>query len=604
MLELTALYKTVSVDSFKHYSHKTVNFSGRHNYYKIGEAYSNLGLAFFYSSQLDSSEYYLKRVLKLEKKDNPIVKANAYNNLAMVYYKRLEREKSIENNLQAIELLKGNDKELCLSYYNLACTYMDAGLNEKGLEYLKKSYVSGKNASRDDVLMAATINLASIYLDKQELSTVKAYLSESDALYLKNKTPSNGYLTRIIWGNYYQMVQDFEAAKKSYITANSIAHNMNNHYFILESTGILARNEVKLGNKKVARAFFKTFDSLYLISPEPVLGLDNLKSWATLEASSNDFEKSYSLLNRWGVVKDSLFLKEKRSILIDSEKKYETEKKERAIAEQQVQIQEQELSLAKKQQQIAWWSALGGLLAIGLGISFWINKERQKRKEEQIENLERQQEIVRLEALVSGEEKERVRLAQDLHDGINGDLAVIKYKFDALYSNKFTREESEMHTQAIGMLDNAIDQVRRISHNLAPPSLHNFSLLEAIRQYCTKIQSAHPLVIDYQTFGKLPAFDNEKETAIYRIIQELLNNIVKHAEATEVLIQLNHTSEMLEITVEDDGKGFDTENAKKGIGLQNIASRVSFLKGKLDIDSNKKGTAFSIQIPNITIHTP
>ncbi|MEL7270924.1 MAG: sensor histidine kinase [Bacteroidota bacterium] len=597
LLELTSSYRTINLDSFEIYAKSTIEQSKKYGKHKIAKSYSNLGLSFFYKSKLDSSEYYLNLALNSRENINPITKSQIYNNLALIHYKKLQRDKSITYNLEAIKLQSGNFEELSKSYYNLSCTYIDAGLTEKALEYLKKAYDASKKAGRPDVLNAAAINLASINLDNKNFSEVKYYLNVSDSLYQKNKNPSNGYLNHIFWGFYYDDLKDYINAKERFSKARKIAIEMNNHYFTLESTGLLARNEFKLGKTSNANSLFQAFDNLYVTSPEPILGLDNYHVWADSEASLNNFKKAYGIKNKWVVIKDSIYQKEKRQILIDSEKKYETEKKERAIAEQQVTIKEQELDLAQKQRQIAIWGGLGGILALLLGASFWTGKERQKRKEQEIVSLKSRQEVVRLEALVSGEEKERVRLAQDLHDGINGDLSVIKFKIDGVDKRKLPKATHEGLDQALVMLDNAIDQVRRISHNLAPPSLQNFNLTEAIKQYASKMQSTHSVQIDFETFGDMPHFSSDQETALYRIVQELLNNIIKHAEAKETLIQLNHTEEHTELVIEDDGKGFDTKISKNGIGLQNIASRVAFLKGNLNIESSGEGSTFTITLP-------
>ncbi|MEO0902487.1 MAG: sensor histidine kinase, partial [Bacteroidota bacterium] len=298
--------------------------------------------------------------------------------------------------------------------------------------------------------------------------------------------------------------------------------------------------------------------------------------------------------------KDSILNDVTQKNLNETLAKYETEKKEREIAEQEVIIKQQELDLSNKQRQIAIWGGLGGILILLLGASLWTGKERQKRKEQEIVSIKSQQEVVRLESLVAGEEKERIRLAQDLHDGINGDLSVIKFKIDGVDKKQMSETTTEGLNQAMHMLDNAIDQVRRISHNLAPPSLQNFNLTEAIKQYASKMQSTHGIQIDFQTFGKMPSFTSDQETALYRIVQELLNNIIKHAEAKETLIQLNYTDEHTELVIEDDGKGFDTKISKNGIGLQNIASRVAFLKGNLNIESSGEGSTFTITLPKIS----
>ncbi|WP_271785377.1 sensor histidine kinase [Aquimarina algiphila] len=146
------------------------------------------------------------------------------------------------------------------------------------------------------------------------------------------------------------------------------------------------------------------------------------------------------------------------------------------------------------------------------------------------------------------------------------------------------------------MLDNTVEQVRRISHNLAPSSLLNFNLIEVIQQFCDRINSSNPLNTSFQYFGKQFKLEKEKETVIYRIIQELTNNIIKHANATEALIQINSYENKLHITVEDNGIGFDPDVKSHGIGLQNIKSRVSLLNANLDIHSSAEGTSFNIEI--------
>nr|WP_282597831.1 sensor histidine kinase [Croceivirga thetidis] len=523
--------------------------------------------------------------------------ASIYSNLALIYGNSTNMEKEIEYNLLAINYVENNYNEVSRLYFNLAYSYLNAGLRDEALNYLNKAYSTSKKSNNTMVLGAAMVNLAEFYLKEEEFSKAKKYLKEADSLCQATNNIQSCYLVNVLWGYFNSEQKEFNKARKDFEMANQLAKEINNNYFLIESYGLLGRNELLQKNYYRANKNFKSFDSLYKKNPIPSLGVEFLKDWSRTEAALQNFNRSYELLNSYHALKDSFYMKEKREVLVNAEKKYEAEKKEREIAEQEVTIKEQELTLAKKQRQLALWGGLGGVLAILLTVSFWLNKERQKRKEQEITNLKNQQEIIRLESLVSGEEKERVRLAQDLHDGINGDLSVIKFKVDSLNRKKLNKSESETVENTLGMLDNAIDQVRRISHNLAPPSLQNFNLNEAITQHLGKIQLANKVTIDFQTFGEQPSFSVEQETAIYRIVQELLNNIVKHAEATETLVQLNHTADFTELVIEDNGKGFDTKISKSGIGLQNIASRVAFLKGDLKIESSGEGSTFTITLP-------
>lgn len=256
----------------------------------------------------------------------------------------------------------------------------------------------------------------------------------------------------------------------------------------------------------------------------------------------------------------------------------------------------QELNLAKseKEKQIFYF-VITALILIAV-ILFFYFKQRQKLKNKEIETLKQDREISNLEALIDGEEKERKRVAQELHDGLNGDLSAIKYRLSSLEDAPLDAENHENLLQTIAMIDNACSQVRSISHNLIPTSILDFGLVETLNEYCEKINFSLPLNIELQHFGNSNVLDKKTETVIYRIIQELINNITKHSKATTAMVQLNFHASELFITVEDNGIGFDVNSAKTGLGLKNIYSRVDFLNANLDIDSNEKGSSYHITI--------
>ncbi len=271
-----------------------------------------------------------------------------------------------------------------------------------------------------------------------------------------------------------------------------------------------------------------------------------------------------------------------------------------SIAKKYVQneneLLKQELYLAKSQKEKQIFYILLSTLALVL-IAFWyFFKQRQRLKNQEIETLKQNQEISNLEALIDGEEKERKRVAQELHDGLNGELSAIKYRLSGLEDIDLNAEDRESVLKSIEMIDNACSQVRIISHNLIPTSILDFGLVETLGEYCEKVNNTQSLTMEFQYFGN-PALVNKKsETVIYRIIQELITNIIKHSHATMAMVQLNFHKKELFITVEDNGIGFDVNVAKKGLGLKNIYSRVQFLNANLEIDSADKGTSFHITV--------
>lgn len=224
-----------------------------------------------------------------------------------------------------------------------------------------------------------------------------------------------------------------------------------------------------------------------------------------------------------------------------------------------------------------------------------VNEESQKTKAA-ISLEKQQQEIAKLEALIDGEEKERRRIAQELHDGLNGDLAAIKYRLSTLEESGLSDIDAENLTKIIDMIDESCAQVRSISHNLMPSSILDYGLLETVKEYCIKINNSDSFKIDFQFFGNYMALSKKSETVIYRIIQELVANILKHSKATEAMIQFNFREDELFITVEDNGIGFDKNAISKGIGHKNIKTRIDFLNAQLDVESSSAGTSYTISI--------
>jgi two-component system, NarL family, sensor kinase len=142
--------------------------------------------------------------------------------------------------------------------------------------------------------------------------------------------------------------------------------------------------------------------------------------------------------------------------------------------------------------------------------------------------------------------------------------------------------------------------MRRVAHNMMPETLVRFGLDTALKDFCNDISQSGALMVNYQSIGMEGiSIDQTTSITIYRIVQELLNNTMKHAKATSAIVQLNKTNNILSVTVEDNGNGFDTGilKVKKGIGWVNIRNRIDFLKGTLDITSREgEGTSVQIEI--------
>ncbi len=151
--------------------------------------------------------------------------------------------------------------------------------------------------------------------------------------------------------------------------------------------------------------------------------------------------------------------------------------------------------------------------------------------------------------------------------------------------------------EVVAMIDKSSEQVRAISHNLVPPSLEKFNLVEALEDYCATMNEVHEQLVTFQHLGEKIHISKNNEINIYRIVQELVSNSIKHSGADEITVQISSRENSILITVEDNGQGFDPDKIDgKGIGLKNIDSRIAYLNSTKDLISNSKGTSYTITI--------
>ena len=479
------------------------------------------------------------------------------NSIGIVFKNSKKYSDAIEIYKTVIDIheKRRDSNRLANAHHNLASVYHEQGELKKALDhYFRANKFNGVTGNQWGLAVNYT-DIGSVYMEEEGYTQAIEYFQKAIVIQSANEFTDDLGLTLANLGEAHRRIGNFGQAEGYLIKGIAL-------------TGV---------SRKVRRELHYNLFELYEQRKDFKNALEN--------------HKIYVVLN------DSIIDKESIESINKLQVQYESAQKDKELARQELQLIETENALLKTENKNKLFIA-GGFFLLFISLAGWFYYQQRRRlRLQEITKLKAQQEVLKLEALIQGEEKERVRLAQDLHDGINGDLAVIKYKISSLDPQKFEKKQRTAFEEAIGMLDNAVEQIRRISHNLAPPALHNFELVEAIRQYCVKVGSANPsLKINFQYFGEKLHLGKETETAVYRTIQELITNIVKHAEATEALVQINHRDEKMYITVEDNGKGFDVHQESEGIGMQNIRSRTHYLKGELDIDSSPNGTSVQINI--------
>lgn len=224
-----------------------------------------------------------------------------------------------------------------------------------------------------------------------------------------------------------------------------------------------------------------------------------------------------------------------------------------------------------------------------------LNGQRTRARREMIKSKHKQQ-LGKLHGLLEGEERERKRLAAELHDGIASDLSAIKYNLSRLAQQNDNLKNNDLLAEMFEHIDKTSVQIREISHNLSLSTITDLGLHGALLRFCLQVERANGISIECAIKGE-PVFTNTvTEIHIYRIVQELITNIVKHAEAESIEVEFLYEEKLLTITIKDDGKGFSPNPNKSGIGLSNIHSRIQFLNASFTKENSDKGTVCTIKI--------
>tara|TARA_R110001583_G_scaffold194239_1_gene364713 strand:- start:16 stop:807 length:792 start_codon:yes stop_codon:yes gene_type:complete len=240
------------------------------------------------------------------------------------------------------------------------------------------------------------------------------------------------------------------------------------------------------------------------------------------------------------------------------------------------------------------------LMSVGLFFFFFISRKKiiEKELEKKTAEIEHQKELIH--ATILTQENERKRIAQDLHDDISSKLNVIHLNSNLLLDGGLTAKEYlEVNQSNIDITNRTLQSARKIAHDLLPPILDKFGLQSAIEELVDDFNTSRKVVVTYQLKYPENYLNKDQELHLFRILQELINNSIRHGKAKNINLVLENKNSKLDLNYSDDGIGFDLKQAqiKKGLGLKNIESRVELLNGTLKISNKEKsGATFIIHI--------
>jgi two-component system NarL family sensor kinase len=540
--------------------------------------------------------------------------AGVYNNIAILYDNKGDLVHSVDYYLRAIALDEQfhDDSRLATGYSNIAGVYVHLNEYEKGYAYSLKGIALGRKSQDKNAMESGYLNLSSALIKMNREDSALIVLKDLEALALSYKDNDIvvGALDNICatYGDKGQWQLLKENATKLMDFARSVG----------EEQGIF------LGEIRMFDYYWWTKDYAKAMG-DIREAIGRAKSGGLKKDLSDAYEKAAMVelvqgqvkaYSRYTEMKDSIdeLLLSDRIVknTQELEARYSLNKKQAEIDDLQKQQRIQQLFLRQQYLTIAILAVVAAVVIL-VSILYRRNYRQKKKllladallKQQRIADLEKEQQLLATEAVLRGQVEERSRLAKDLHDGLGSILSGTKYFFTNMKDNLIiSPETAAAFERGMGMLDKSIHEMRRVAHNMMPEALIKFGLDSALRDFCQSIDQSGAIQLTYLSYDiNESTIPEARAAAVYRIVQELVNNILKHAEARTALVQVIRKEIALSIAVEDDGKGFDISALpdSEGIGYLNLKNRVAWLNGTIDIQSEAgKGTSVNIEIPNIS----
>ncbi|MDR1810355.1 MAG: histidine kinase [Prevotella sp.] len=498
----------------------------------IGNGYNLKG---FYTTALN---YYFEALSYYEAQGDSLTIGHIYDMIQTVYWDMSRFEEAAVYGEKAVALLR-HDKEdpylYSIALLNLANTYADMypPQYEKAESCLSKAIRIAQEEGYAYIEATACLNYCETYRQVGK-SGFEAYARRALEMFLELDDPESVAWAKINMGYVAFYKTDYEEAEK------------------------LIRQGMELA---VSRDFKQIIYEAY-------------RQLSDLSYARRNYREGLSYEHKADSVHSLIVNKEVLRSVEEIKIKYETEKKALKIA-----------ALEKENKLYFYTGILGiAILLLLLGILFYhhrLNLQKRRTAELQIKQLEQEKQLIATQSVLDGEVAERTRMARDLHDGLGGMLSAVKLNLKNMKTGIILENaEVERFDKALSMLDGAIGELRRVAHNMMPDSLARFGLKDALSDFCDSIPT-----VKFNYFGDGTRLNPKMEAMLYRIIHELVNNALKHAEASHILVQVVQEPCRIAIAVQDNGKGFDTSVESKGNGMKNICSRVASYNGSVDVYS-------------------
>jgi len=621
------LYFTLSDYWVDRDSAKTINYLNKG--IKYGQPYRYLRGRYYYLL----ADYYAAKdpakaesnYLKADQELAGFTTKRAYKQRAMLWHNYALLQQHKDDLKATLEILikrvlplsekGGNDIQIGTEYISISTIFMNLEQFDKAAMYSEKGikYFQDTPPGQLYLLVNAYLTTAESYYHLDKVALTKKYLDRAKAVLNKSDKVVSHSNMEIFWLKYHEVlswhliaIKQYDAALINIAKGTELATKIEDQYTVQALA--FNRYDVLFAQHKYAEAerlllHLAGEKEIHALADNRLITFNKLSAF--YQATGN-MKEAYNWLKKSKTLSDSINESKLKADINTLEVKYHAAENQKKIAGLSAEKKQNLLTL--KNQRLTNWllTAAIVLLLVLTGFIFFYYRsykklaiQREINLKQQATELAQKQQIEVTRAMLDAEENERNRVARDLHDGLGGMLAGVKINLLswAKYNKNMETQDFELQ-RIIGQLDGSVNELRNIARNMMPQTLLNYGLEAALKELCESVMD-RDLEVDFQAINISKEIGLSLQISIYRIVQEILANILKHAGATEILLQCSENQHRFYITAEDNGKGFDMEsnNLKNGLGLANIRKRVEYFNGRFDIASViNEGTTINIEL--------
>lgn len=542
----------------------------------------------------DSALIFAQQSIHYSRKyNNKIIEGEGYALVGSVYKTRGDYEKAITWQLKGLAIAEElkDERALASSYNGIGITYKKMRRWDDALKYYQKANLLALKLNEPSKASLTFNNMGTIYLEKRDWPAVQR--NYDSAVKYAELAKDNHAMATVLsnMADLYREQGKFDLALTTqkrclgYDKANEDKYGMFVSYFQI------GRVYSELHDYTRWRAYFDSAEAIVKAEHLNREYIDLLSWSATVSEWQGNIKQAYEYYRQARAINDSLLNETTTRQVSELQTQYETAKKEQQIAKQQAELDRKNF--------IIW--GITGLVLLGSLLAYSSYRRYRLHQQAKLQKAVLREQELATQAVIAAEEKERKRIAGDLHDGVGQMMSAARMNLSIVASNmKFDNDEQKQSfDKALSLVDDSCKEVRTVSHNIMPNALLKTGLTSAIREFLQKIDH-RALEVNLYTDGINERLPSNIETVLYRVIQECVNNVIKHSGANKLDLTLVKDEDGLSVTIEDNGHGFSMKEVqhREGIGLKNMQSRVQYLKGSIEWDSAPgKGTVVIIHIP-------